>query len=312
MAKVSVVMSVFNGEKYLKQAIESILNQSFGDFEFIIVNDGSTDKSLEILKQYQKRDKRIKIITQENIGLPKSLSKAIAVSKGSYIARQDADDISEPDRLKILAEFLDNHPEVGLVGSLVTQIDKDGHELSKETLLTRSEDIKNRLYTHNCFFHGSVMFRKTLFNKVGGYPTNTIVEDYALWLKMMTYTDLANLPEFLYKWRKYTDSKSGKEIKNGIIQYEHFKAAKQFLLDRISQIEKGSKKRGHNLALYLYKLGDLCYHHRHLADSRKYLIRAILHNPFNFKAYRYFLLSFLGAKFLNKLVEIRNGQTPNV
>jgi len=114
--KISVIMSVYNGEKYLREAIESILNQTFRDFEFIIINDGSTDKTSEILSSYN--DPRIVIINNKrNIGLTKSLNKGLKMVKGEYIARQDADDVSLPERLERMVNFLDMNRDVGLLGS---------------------------------------------------------------------------------------------------------------------------------------------------------------------------------------------------
>ncbi len=128
--KVSVIMSVYNGDKYLREAIESILNQTFTDFEFIIVNDGSTDNSLEIIESYD--DERIKTINnKKNIGLTKSLNKALKFAKGKYIARQDADDVSLPNRFEKQVEYLDSHPEVALVGTSVYLIDENGKIIGK-------------------------------------------------------------------------------------------------------------------------------------------------------------------------------------
>ena len=116
--KVAVLMSVYNGEKYLREAINSILSQTFNDFEFLIINDGSTDGTADILKSYT--DSRIKIINNEkNIGLTKSLNKGLKIAKGEYIARQDADDISMPERLKEEVAFLEIHKDYAVVGTFV-------------------------------------------------------------------------------------------------------------------------------------------------------------------------------------------------
>ncbi len=124
---ISVVMSVYNGDKYLREEIESILNQTFKDFEFIIVNDGSTDKSLEIIKSYN--DPRIVIIDQENTGLAKALNNGINIAKGRYIARMDQDDISNPERFEKQIEFLENLSEYVAIGSWSNHISEHGEYL---------------------------------------------------------------------------------------------------------------------------------------------------------------------------------------
>jgi len=115
MSKVSVIMSVYNGEKFLSQAIESILSQTFIDFEFIIINDGSHDGSLDIIRSYH--DQRMKLISRENRGLISSLNEAISLANGQYLARMDADDVSLPERLARQVSFLDNHSEIAVCGT---------------------------------------------------------------------------------------------------------------------------------------------------------------------------------------------------
>jgi glycosyltransferase involved in cell wall biosynthesis len=123
--KLSVIMSVHNGEKYLREAIESILNQTFTDFKFIIINDGSTDNSLAIIRSYD--DKRIRILNNgTNIGLTKSLNKALKQAKGKYIARQDADDVSLPDRFEAQLKYFVQYPEVALLGTSTYIINQEG------------------------------------------------------------------------------------------------------------------------------------------------------------------------------------------
>src|SRR3989337_2996755 len=124
MSKVSVIMSVYNGERHLRESVDSILNQTFQDFEFIIINDGSKDQSKYILESY--KDERIKLIHNKNMGLTKSLNIGISIAKGKYIARQDADDISEPERLKTQYDFMEANPGLGLIGSQFEVIKENG------------------------------------------------------------------------------------------------------------------------------------------------------------------------------------------
>ena len=201
--KISVVMSVYNGEKHLRESIESILNQTFTDFEFIIVNDGSTDNSLEIIKSYD--DERIKIINnEENIGLTKSLNKAIKQARGVYIARQDADDISLSNRLELQFKFLEKHPEVALLGTGIYVIDENGDEIEKRIM---HPNPKRSLLKGNRFIHGSVMFRKSVIDELGAYnETLRYSQDYELWLRLSKEYDVRNLTVPLYKLRMHKSS----------------------------------------------------------------------------------------------------------
>ena len=205
-SEVSVVMSVYNGEKYLKKAINSILQQSYQNFEFIIIDDGSTDKTSEILKSF--KDFRIKVIRNiENIGLTKSLNKGIKAAKGQYIARMDADDISLPHRLEIQIGFLEKHSDFALVGSSYYQIDDFGKIVAYIKVLTENLEIRAGLLQQNWFGHGSVMMRKSAFVKCKGYNEEfEYAQDYDLWLRLSEYFKVANIEEPLYCWRLTLDN----------------------------------------------------------------------------------------------------------
>jgi len=198
MPKISVVMSVYNGERYLKEAVESILSQSFQDFEFIIVNDGSTDGSKSILQFFARKDPRIRIIDQQNIGLTKSLNKAISFSRGEFIARQDVDDISFPERLAKQYESLSKEKDADLACSWYYIIDESG-ETILERKLPDSSLINKIIKRENVIAHSSVMFRKSSFLQAGGYEEKyKYGQDWFLWLKMK---NIKVLPECLLKYR---------------------------------------------------------------------------------------------------------------
>jgi len=205
--KVSVVMPVFNGERYLKESIESILNQTFKDFEFIIVDDGSTNRTAEILKDYTKRDPRIKIITNEkNIGLTKSLNKAIKIVQGEYIARQDADDVSLPQRLEKQVEFLENNLEIKVLGTFNYGINQRGEILRKNTLSVSFQEVKKNLIKRNPFIHSSVMIERETLNKVGLYNEKfRVAQDHELWFRILKIAKGENLPLFLVKKRYHSE-----------------------------------------------------------------------------------------------------------
>lgn len=208
---ISVVMSVYNGSQYLREAVDSILNQTRTDFEFIIIDDGSTDGTAAILDAYT--DPRIRVIRHQNQGLTKSLNLGIREAQGTYIARQDADDRSFPERLATQAEFLDSHPEIALVGSAVKVISSDGAELATFRHPTDSAEIVTTLRTYNCFWHGSIMFRRDCFVELGGYDERFVTaQDYDMWLRFSERHQLANLQESLYAYRFTADSVTVKRM----------------------------------------------------------------------------------------------------
>ena len=157
---ISVVMSVYNGSSYLHESIQSILNQTFTDYEFIIINDGSSDDSLNIIKQYSEFDNRVVVISHDNIGLTKSLNIAINLAKGKYIARQDADDISLPERLNKQYKWFSNYKDGVLCGTGAYFINSEGELKKKKKFPSSNSMIKSRLFYLNPFIHSSVMFKR--------------------------------------------------------------------------------------------------------------------------------------------------------
>jgi len=179
-------MSVHNGAKHLTGAVESILSQTFGEFEFLVIDDGSTDNSCEILSSY--RDTRLKIIRQSNIGLTKSLNKLLDLAQGEYIARQDADDIAMPERLAKQVRFLDEHPDYALVGTQVVIINDSGSPIGNSNIPTRHRDLVGRLAFYSSFVHSSVMFRKSCVVEIGGYDELfPYAQDYELWVRLIRH-----------------------------------------------------------------------------------------------------------------------------
>lgn len=194
-------MSVYNGEQYLQEAIESILNQTYSDFELIIIDDASTDSTPQIIQSY--RDPRIRVIrNNENLGLTKSLNKGLTLAKGEYVARMDADDISLPERFEKQVAFLDSHPEVAVVGTAKQLINRRGTILG--TYIPPLQPQYRDFLKTNLITHGSVMVRREILKAYGGY--NELFrksQDYALWLEMAKQHKLINIPDVLYKLRTH-------------------------------------------------------------------------------------------------------------
>ena len=200
-------MAVYNAELFLREAIDSILSQSFQCFEFIIVNDGSTDRSREILARY--KDSRIVVIDNgQNRGLIYSLNKGLERSRGKYIARMDADDIALPERLRMQFDYLESHPETGICGS-ATEPFYDNEKRGKNIRFPESDvAIRAFAFFQSPFCHPTVMMRKEILDTYHlEYPTDCRhAEDYGLWIELLKYTKGANLPTVLLRYRRHEQS----------------------------------------------------------------------------------------------------------
>lgn len=200
---VSVVMSVYNGGEDLAPAIDSVLAQTFTDFEFVIINDGSKDNSLELLRQYEARDARIRVIDQANTGLTVALQRGVAASRGEFIARMDADDVSLPTRLEKEVALLRSDPKLAIVSCHLEHFYDDG-----TVKLIQTFDFNPRLTAlFACFYnpiggHGQILYRRTAYEAAGGYdPDYNLAEDYDLWTRILRQGELGIVPETLYRYR---------------------------------------------------------------------------------------------------------------
>lgn len=204
LPKVSVILPAYNAEQYLAAAIESILGQTFTDFEFIIVDDGSTDRTGEIIRSYARVDARIRLLpNKRNLGIVESLNRGIRESRGIYIARMDHDDISLPRRLAVQVEFLDSRPSTALVASNVILIDEAGEAFGIRRLPESHEEIADLTVLGNQIVHPTVMIRKEALEEVRGYPKIAHAEDYALWIEMISHgMRLYTIQEPLVRYRK--------------------------------------------------------------------------------------------------------------
>lgn len=208
MPKVTVLMSVYNGARYLRESIESILSQTLTDYELLIINDGSTDDSRDIILSYQ--DQRIRLVdNSKNIGLTKSLNLGLELAKGELIARHDADDLSYPRRLERQVQFLDDNQDIVLLGASGRVIDETGKP--KDFILRTPVGIlaiRWYLMFENAFLHASVMFRRdVLLKKLGGYSESFVrYQDYDLWSRTARRFLIENLREVLIDCRSHFDS----------------------------------------------------------------------------------------------------------
>ncbi len=194
-------MAVHNGERHLAEAIDGILSQTFDDFEFLVVDDGSTDATAAILRSYD--DRRIRLLVNErNIGLNRSLNRGLREACGELVARQDADDISEPERLERQVAFLDREPTYALVGAAYRKIDASGSILGDRSLPTEAQELRWHLLFYCPFIHPAALFRRRAAERAGLYdPTLEYAGEFDLFARLALRAGVANLPEPLVRYR---------------------------------------------------------------------------------------------------------------
>ena len=207
--KISVIIPVYNASQYLSEAIASILNQSFTDFEVIAIDDGSTDHSFSILRQLAKTDSRLKIYKNpQNLNIAHTLNRAIKLARGKYLARMDADDISLADRLEKQITYLKNHPDTVVLGGQCQTINTQGNTIGQKSFPITDREIREQLYNINPIQHPTIMInRKLIPTDFSWYnPNLPPAEDYDLFFRLRKFGRLHNLPDTLLKYRQYLGS----------------------------------------------------------------------------------------------------------
>lgn len=199
---ISVVLVVRNVERFLAESIESILAQTFRNFEFVIVDFGSTDKSKSIISGYAVKDSRIKFHEIPDCGLAQARNAGCSLTHGRYIALMDADDVSLPERLRWEVEFMEEHPKVGVVGGAVVWVDAAGTSLVTWGYPLENAELQTALLEYCPLWQPSVLMRREAFALVGGYRTSFAqAEDYDLWLRISEHFQVANLKQVVLKYR---------------------------------------------------------------------------------------------------------------
>ena len=223
-------MPVYNGVQFLNQSIESILNQTFDNFEFMIIDDGSTDQSLDLIRKYD--DSRINlIINNENLGQCATMNHGIRLATGQYIARIDQDDISLPRRLEMQAQYFLNHPEVGVLGCHAKIVDKNLKTVLLKSRPTTNNENKWRLLYSTSVMHPSAMFRKSIIDKYGGYNQKfSPAEDYELWSRLSQHTEIHQLSDYLILRRLHENSTSSL---NRSVQYDSTNQIRNININRL-------------------------------------------------------------------------------
>jgi GT2 family glycosyltransferase len=210
--RVSVIMPAYNAERWLEEAVESVLRQTEPNFELLAIDDGSTDRTPAILAQAASRDQRVRVSRRPHLGLCAALNLGLSQARAPLIARLDCDDMAHHERLSRQAGFLDRHPDVGVLGSWAREIDEAGLLLGERRPSPDPDAIDAQLLRGNPMIHSAIMARTELLQRAGGYrPAFEAAEDYDLWLRLAEQTRLANLPETLIDYRVHPHAVTGRQ-----------------------------------------------------------------------------------------------------
>jgi glycosyltransferase involved in cell wall biosynthesis len=229
MIPISITIITHNREKYIAEAIESVLDQSFKDWELIIIDDASTDNTAEVVAKYLVQDHRIKFHSENvNLGITKARNLALQLTQGKYVAVLDSDDVwIDSDKLQKQYHFLENNSDYILVGGAVIVINEHGQEIRRYKNPSKDEDIRARILLRNPFLHSSILFRREVAVECGLYKNYSVGEDYDLFLKMGQVGKFANLEDYLVKYRKHdsgiTWSKRVSAAKDHLVIIKKFK-----------------------------------------------------------------------------------------
>lgn len=261
MAEISVFIPCYNAQRTLEETLNSLAEQTFQDFEVVIVDDGSTDSTPQILQTWSERDPRIRVITTHHRGVVAASNTAVDHCRTTYAARMDADDLAHPERLEKQLALLKKEPQLAVVGSLVAGFPEDqvgkGFQLYYQWLnsLIKHEDITREIFIESPLANPSTTVRKSWISRVGGYQEHGWPEDYDLWLRMyLAGARFAKVPEILLQWREHEDrlthTDSRYSVKNFLRAKAHY-LAKGPALNRDAVIVWGAGMTGRRLSKHL-------------------------------------------------------------
>ncbi|MHB1213703.1 MAG: glycosyltransferase [Thiobacillus sp.] len=301
-------MPAHNCEAYVLEAVSSLLSQTFSDFELLVIDDGSTDATRTLLESVH--DPRLRLVSNErNVGLIETLNRGLVLALGRYIARMDADDISLPARLEKQVQYLEAHPDILVLGSMVNLINERGEIFGTiDDYPTDPNEIRDYLLRECCLIHPSVMFRKETVMSAGGYSTGAEhAEDYDLWLHLSDHYRIANLPEKLVSYRMHQNQVS---IRNLVTQYHVAQSCRMAALERRTAL-------GEDMSVALKVVRTSLYRRLSAAEctlGREYLnwactyrgiknpdmalrlaLKALQNSPFSAKAWKTLLICTLEA-----------------
>jgi glycosyltransferase involved in cell wall biosynthesis len=293
---ISVVMAVYNGQQYLRAAVDSILAQTFGDFEFIIIDDGSTDGSLDILKEYEQRDPRIRVVSRPNKGLTRSLNEGIALARGEFVARMDGDDVAMPDRFEKQLNLLRSDPELSAVGGDVMRIDADGNPMTSPRMPMTHLEIEADLLLGKggALVHPSLMARRSALAAVGGYREKfKTAQDLDLYLRLAQHGRLANVGDIVLKYRIHGASVSNAKREQQDRDVRAILTEAYAARGRAMPREVGRRRFELTIQQYTKEFWAV-WKTQDYAQSRRAARRVIRKAPFRLESWRLLMYGFLG------------------
>jgi glycosyltransferase involved in cell wall biosynthesis len=305
--KVTVLMPAYNAAKYIADAITSVLEQSFTDFELLIVNDGSTDETVKIVRSF--KDPRIVLISQENKGIAAALNIGLVHARAPYVARFDADDICYANRLKVQYDFVTAYPEYSIIGSAVDYADVDGHYIfTHHPEGHLNEEIQQLKYTVCPFIHSSVFYKKEVIINNGGYNEHAYTfEDHFLWVNILKREKACNLSQALIKVRLNPESvtidekwhpRKFRAIKYSTLKKRSITESEGNELYQIGGKYPRRKKEGAYYALCGKKF---LLNNYQPEKARYHMVKAISSRPFRLDNYLLYIITYLPANFIGWL-----------
>jgi len=292
---VTVLMPVYNAERFVAKTLDSILAQTFTDYEFLIINDGSTDRSPQILEDYARRDARIRLVSRPNTGYVPALNEGLGLARGGLIARIDADDLADPRRLELQVARMASEPELVALGSNAFAMDEEGRMLGDyDVPLTHGEIEANHLRGSSSIHHPAVMLRPDAVKRVGGYRQQFMpCEDFDLWLRLGEVGRLANLPEKLLTKRLLV----GSAVASNLAKQEKLvkEIVEQTWRRRCMPGEPDVRPSRLRRPVDLFRQWAwMALRAGHVSTSRRYAARAILSRPLDVSTWRLVLCSLRG------------------
>ncbi len=289
--KVSVILPVYNANRYLRRAIESILDQSYQNLEVIIIDDGSTDDSFKIIKHYADNDQRIIAITRDNLGLTHTLNEGLSIAEGIYVARMDSDDIAYSNRIEKQVRYLQKHPKVKLVGSSYLMINEHSLPIDYVNTPTNHDTITSMLLDGSCpISHPTVLFCREAIHAVGAYRKGyESAEDLELWLRLTETSEVSNLPDILMKYRIHPKSISAsnqdQQISNTIKATNEARTRRE-IEQKISNVPswRASSTRSSKYAMFC-SYGWRAYKNSFFLTATYYSLQAIYQYPIRREAW---------------------------
>ena len=308
------MLPVYNDEDFVAEALKSIGEQTFEDYEVIAIDDGSTDNSAEILESFASQDSRIKVFRQENMGLGSTLNRAIELANTDLLARHDADDRSHPERFQLQVKFLSTHLETSMLGTGIRIIDVDGAYKYSPPTPTGNQKLRGLLKSSSPFAHGSVMMRRELVNKAGGYPSIIWLEDLVLWRAMAQLGEVENLDVELYDYRVapqnlYVPRKLQRQVVNLFVSTWPDDSFSDTDLDELERIRKQITPRVRKTQYHLNLAKGLLLNSKKRWEARKNLILALTTDPSLLEAWFQMAMSFLPLRFVRAWRDRRSRQS---